>query len=633
MKAKQHPSPLKLSTGEKFSILKPYISDRFMDQFRSIWLIITYLILFQLLVLRLPLVDALMIGAGIVTVLIGLMIFMEGLLLGLMPFGETIGATLPRKAGLTVILAFAFLLGLVATFAEPAIATLQLAGRTIDPATAPLLYSLLNEFSGQLVIAVGAGVGIAVIFGVLRFLYSWSLKIMIIPLVTLLGALTLFAHFNEILKPVIGLAWDCGAVTTGPVTVPLVLALGIGVSRIVSGSGSGGSGFGIVTLASLFPILAVLLLSLAHIGFDDYYGRPNSKVSAETNSNVPLEKQNTIIDTEENRRFVGFTEEEYLSFKKSGILPENAFITYEGDKSFEDGAIIIKNTIMVITKKRTVISDFKEVRIWDSGITFLNKLVDSTKDGARAILPLCLFLFFVLKFVLREKIKRADEIALGILFALIGMTLFTLGIHLALDPLGSQVGKNISSTFDSIIPYGMERYHGPLFDSKIAGQVVVIVFAFLLGYSATLAEPALNALGVTVEKITVGAFRKALLMQAVGIGVGVGIAAGIAKMIFALSLTWILIPPYLLLLFLTLLSTEEFVNIAWDSAGVTTGPITVPLVLAMGLGVGASVNAPAGFGVLAMASVCPILSVLIVGLVVKKKRPEDPDPEPAIKEI
>lgn len=618
-------TPLKLGAREKLGILKPYISERFMDQLKSVWLIIAYLILFQLLILRLPIVDALMIAVGIVTVLVGLMFFMEGLMLGLMPFGETIGATLPQKAGLPVILAFAFIVGIGATFAEPAISTLQIAGRTIDPHTSPLLYSMLNEFSGQLVLAVGVGVGIAVIFGLLRFMYQLSLKVMIIPLVLVLTTFTVYSHFNEILKPVIGLAWDCGAVTTGPVTVPLVLALGLGVSRIVSGSGEGGSGFGIVTLASLFPILAVMILAFAHLGLDDYAGRPNSSIPPAASTEVAAsEKEHIFEDPQTSRRFIGFTEEEFHDFVKSGELPANAQISYEGEKTFADGVITVQNPVMVITKERTVVSEFKEVRMWDAELTFMDKLSASALNAVRAILPLCLFLFLVLKFVLREKIKHADELITGIFFALLGMTLFTHGIYLALDPLGSQLGQNISSTFDVILPYGMERAYGPLFESRAVGQSVVIFFAFLLGYSATLAEPALNALGSTVEKITIGAFKKALLMQAVGVGVGVGIAAGISTMIYELDLVWLLIPPYILLLVLTLLSTEEFVNIAWDSAGVTTGPITVPLVLAMGLGVGASVNAPAGFGVLAMASVCPIVCVLAVGLAVKSKRPEDP---------
>jgi len=141
-----------------------------------------------------------------------------------------------------------------------------------------------------------------------------------------------------------------------------------------------------------------------------------------------------------------------------------------------------------------------------------------------------------------------------------------------------------------------------------------------MGYGATLAEPALNALGLTVEEITVGTFKKSLLMQAVAIGVGFGIAMGVAKIIWNISLLWLLCPPYLLLLFITKLSTEEFVNIGWDSAGVTTGPITVPLVLAMGLAIGSQVGVVEGFGILATASVCPILSVLAVGLRINWKR-------------
>jgi hypothetical protein len=109
-------------------------------------------------------------------------------------------------------------------------------------------------------------------------------------------------------------------------------------------------------------------------------------------------------------------------------------------------------------------------------------------------------------------------------------------------------------------------------------------------------------------------------MQAVAVGVGGGITLGVAKIIWNVPLVWLLVPPYLLLLLLTRWSTEEFVNIAWDSAGVTTGPITVPLVLTMGLGISTQVGVVEGFGILAAASVCPILSVLSMGLYESKKR-------------
>jgi hypothetical protein len=154
----------------------------------------------------------------------------------------------------------------------------------------------------------------------------------------------------------------------------------------------------------------------------------------------------------------------------------------------------------------------------------------------------------------------------------------------------------------------------------MTGIMVVLLFAFFMGYGATLAEPALNALGTTVESITVGTFKKTLLMQSVALGVGLGIALGVGKIIWDIPLVWMLAPLYTALLFVTWISTEEFVNIGWDSAGVTTGPITVPLVLAMGLGIGTQSGVVEGFGILAIASVCPILSVLLVGLWVTARR-------------
>jgi hypothetical protein len=149
---------------------------------------------------------------------------------------------------------------------------------------------------------------------------------------------------------------------------------------------------------------------------------------------------------------------------------------------------------------------------------------------------------------------------------------------------------------------------------------VVLVFAFILGFGATLAEPALNALGATVESLTNGVFRKQNLMIAVSIGVGLGILIGVAKVIFDWSLIWLLVPSYMVALILTYISSESYVNVAWDSAGVTTGPITVPLVLALGVGLGDAINATDGFGILAMASVGPIISVMLAGLWISHKK-------------
>ncbi len=614
---------VRLGFVDSCTILWPYLRDNFIDQIKSVWFIVVYLALFQILVLGFPIVFAAMIGVGILIVALGLMFFMEGLRLGLMPLGETIGAVLPRNSSLALILAFAFLLGLGATFAEPAIAVLKTAGAGVQARDAPLLYSLLNDFSGQLVFAVGGGVGLAVAVGILRFFYGWSLKILVMPIVVVLCVLTVIAHNDEILAPILGLAWDCGAVTTGPVTVPLVLALGIGVCRIVGDGETAHAGFGIVTLASLAPIVAVLGLGIYHYEQGDYYGAENYRGA------TAIEMQDSEAQLPSPREFVAFepfSAESFNRFLATGMVSEPFRVRYEGgERSLENGRIVLRGSEIILEKlpkeRASVVSDVT----WDPEQKLRTRAREALLLAARAIIPLSLFLLLTLKLVVREPLRNRNELAIGIGFAIIGMALVALGITLGLSPLGAQLGSNVPATFAALTPWGMSGSEGPLFQSAFYGKLTAIVFAFFLGYGATLAEPALNALGATVEKITVGAFRKKLLMQSVAIGVGIGIAVGVLKIAYNLELAYFLVPAYVLLLALTAISSEEFVNFGWDSAGVTTGPITVPLVLAMGLGIGANVPGVSnGFGILALASVGPIITVLTVGFIVSRTSMDRP---------
>jgi hypothetical protein len=156
----------------------------------------------------------------------------------------------------------------------------------------------------------------------------------------------------------------------------------------------------------------------------------------------------------------------------------------------------------------------------------------------------------------------------------------------------------------------------PLFGPELTlvGIGLVFLFALGMGYGSTVAEPALNALGVTVEDLTVGTVKRAGVVRTVSLGVGFGLVVGIARILYHIPVIWLLAPSYLLLLVLTYFSEEDFASIAWDSGGVTTGPITVPLVLAMGLGIGGELKVVDGFGIVAMASVFPIMTMLIYGI-------------------
>jgi hypothetical protein len=255
------PAPIRLHPDEIAALLRPYVSVRFMEQVKAVVPLALYLALFQILILRQLIEDSWLVTGGLFAVIVGLMFFMEGLKLGLMPFGELIGHTLPRKSPLPLVLFITLLLGIGVTFAEPAIGALKTAGQNVSPEQAPYLWALLNEWTMALVFVIGASVGLAAVLGTLRFLYGWSLKPLIYASLVPVIGLTLYASADPELVTVLGLAWDAGAVTTGPVTVPLVLALGIGIAAAAGKADSGLSGFGIVTLASLFPIIGVLLLT------------------------------------------------------------------------------------------------------------------------------------------------------------------------------------------------------------------------------------------------------------------------------------------------------------------------------------------------------------------------------------
>jgi len=160
-----------------------------------------------------------------------------------------------------------------------------------------------------------------------------------------------------------------------------------------------------------------------------------------------------------------------------------------------------------------------------------------------------------------------------------------------------------------------------------------MAFTFFMALIATYAEPALNAMGITTEQLTKGAFKRTVLLLAVALGVGLGVMLGVARMVWEWNLTVMLCIGYSLAVALTIPSRLEYVAVAWDCAGVTTSSITVPLVLAMGLGLGNELQVQDAFGLLAMGSVGPICSVLTAGLLVRFFAPAAPPTEEDLEKI
>lgn len=685
-KEEENQERLKITFSQQLHILTHYGKRKVLEQVRSVALVVLYLFFFQTVVLRMEILEASTIAVGLVVIVFGLTLFTEGLVLGIMPLGELVGIRLPEKRPAWMILGVAFVVGVGATFAEPAIGILKNAGATIRPWEAPLLFLMLQKYPDYVIWTVGAGVGLAVLCGILRYLRGWSLKPFIYVLVSALLVLTAWACTDAKMGPVSGLSWDCGAVTTGPVTVPLILALGIGVCRVMGRGGTESSGFGIVTLASLAPIVGVLLLA---VGLSHIAPGPMSRAeffNVENRAKVlPLfhhqgDLTRYVLENasgEELVSFFGGSEEELFAFLRSLRDEEDKRREVFGDhpEGLTEWASRrgTKEQQVLLTGRYLESGAARESRPFPD-IGGLGHLIKrNVLISFQAVVPLVAFLLLLLV-ILRERLPRVDEVVLGIVFALGGMVLFNIGMETGLTKLGSQVGQRLPSSFKAVelpehgiviegfdetlvqraidekgvehkffflkrgnrvesIPFldrhldrEARRYtHIPLKGPVLGGEkgleglLLVLLFGLVMGYGATLAEPALNALGLTVEEITVGTFKKSLLMHTVALGVGCGIALGVLKMVLGVPLFWLLAPLYAIALLLTRYSTEELVNIAWDSAGVTTGPVTVPLVLAMGLGLGSQVEVVEGFGILTMASVCPIVSVLLVGMRLRRE--------------
>jgi hypothetical protein len=230
-----------------------------LDSLRDLAPIIFVVGFFQIAVLQQPFPDLTRILFGLLAVIVGLALFIRGLDICLFPIGESMAGAFAEKGNVWWILAFAFALGFGTTVAEPALiavageaASVKAAegGLSSDPA-AQANYALGLRYT------VAVSVGFALVIGVLRILKGWPIQWIIMSGYFLIVILTQFAP-----REIIGIAYDSGGVTTSTITVPLVTALGIGLSTVIRGRNPLIDGFGLIAFASLTPILFVLLYGM-----------------------------------------------------------------------------------------------------------------------------------------------------------------------------------------------------------------------------------------------------------------------------------------------------------------------------------------------------------------------------------
>lgn len=230
----------------------------------------------------------------------------------------------------------------------------------------------------------------------------------------------------------------------------------------------------------------------------------------------------------------------------------------------------------------------------------LMKVIKDLWVTTRNVIPIMSILIIFQVFVLRKSIDNIRMFVIGCIFTVLGLHFFLKGVTTALIPLGESVGSNIV---------------------MLKNKYLIILFAFALGYASTLVEPALEALALEVEEISVGAIPHRVLINAVAIGFGLGLSIGIIKILNNIPTKKIMLPLLFLAIVLLYFAPDEYVAIAFDSASATTGPVNIPINMALAIGLAKVLGDVDpllnGFGIIGLTSMGSVLTVLLLGIIMK----------------
>jgi len=240
----------------------------------------------------------------------------------------------------------------------------------------------------------------------------------------------------------------------------------------------------------------------------------------------------------------------------------------------------------------------------------LQHILDTFIATVKDVAPIGILLLFFQLIVLREKIAHLKHILVGFVYVIAGLALFLIGLDQALFPIGELMATQLT---DPAFIIGQEAI--------AAAQSIewwqyywVYLFAAAIGFSTTIAEPSLIAVSIKAHDVSGGALHPWGLRIAVAIGVSISIALGTFRIVTGTPLAYYMMAGYLLVIIQTLYAPKMIVPLAYDSGGVTTSTVTVPLVTALGIGLASTVPGRSplidGFGLIALASLFPMITVM-----------------------
>jgi hypothetical protein len=227
----------------------------------------------------------------------------------------------------------------------------------------------------------------------------------------------------------------------------------------------------------------------------------------------------------------------------------------------------------------------------------------------RDVLPIATILITFQLFVLRRALPNPKRILLGFSYVLVGLVLFLIGLEQAIFPLGKTMAAQLTAPdFLGLAGEGEQAAVDPWAYSW------VYAFGFAVGFGTTMAEPALIAVALKAKQLSAGAIDDWGLRIAVAFGVAIGISVGAFRIVIGAPLHYFIIAGYVVVIVQTLFAPKLIVPLAYDSGGVTTSTLTVPIVAGLGLGLAESVPGRSplidGFGLIAFASLFPVISVM-----------------------
>ena len=241
----------------------------------------------------------------------------------------------------------------------------------------------------------------------------------------------------------------------------------------------------------------------------------------------------------------------------------------------------------------------------DSVMSFGDTMISLLRD----VVPIAVILLGFQLLVLRRPIHNPARVAFGMIMVLVGLALFLEGLELALFPLGRLMAQQLTLP-SFILGEGAETLQAFVWSDFMW----VYVFAAAIGFATTVAEPALIAVAIKAHQVSGGTITVNGLRFAVAVGVAFGVALGAFRIVSGTPLHWYIIAGYVIVIIQTAFAPRPIIPLAYDSGGVTTSTVTVPLVAALGLGLAETIPGRSalldGFGLIAFASLFPMITVM-----------------------